>query len=239
MVDSYCDDHTLKALKKEYKLELAQFNIDGNLVKNGGILVLTRKNSGYISKNFKIIDKDNAIQFDILSPDNTVYNIVAIYAPNSVQNNLELFMFLTGKFKKEEDDFQILIGDYNTTLDPLLDKVNYKNDDHTKTREVINSWLMDKDFIDSYMYMYLDVRDYSYRHDSDKTQKVRLDYVLVSHNLIDKISQVEHCFTNASGHATISIEISMEIEKQGQGIFRTPPPTYKMTLNMSNLLNKL
>ena len=223
VVNSHCDDHTLNILKKEYKLELAQFNIDGNLVKNRGILVLTRKNSGYISKNFKIIDKDNAIQFDILSPDNTTYNIVAIYAPNSIQDNLKFFKSLPGMIKKEEDDFQILIGDYNTTLDPKLDKVNYKGDDHAKSREVINSWLMDEDFIDSYRYIYPDERNYSYRQDCDKTQKARLDYALVSPNLIDKISQVEHCFTNASDHATVSIEISTDMEKQGQGIFRAPP----------------
>ena len=83
------------------------------------------KNSGYISKNFRIIDNDNAIKFDILSPNNTIYNIVAIYAPNSVQNNLNFFKSLPGKLKKEEDDFHILIGDYNTTLNPKLDKVNY------------------------------------------------------------------------------------------------------------------
>ena len=47
--------------------------------------------------------------------------------------------------------------------------------------------------------------------------------MLVTPNLIDKISQVEHCFTNASDHATISIEIAMDIDKQGQGIFRAPP----------------
>ena len=118
-----------------------------------------------------------------------------------------------------------------------MDKVNYKNDDHAKTREVINSWLMDEDFIDSFRYLYPDVKDYSYRCDSDKTQKVRLDYMLVSPNLIDKISQVEHCFTNASDHATISIEISTDIEKQGQGIFRAPP-IYKTTPNMLNLQKK-
>ena len=33
VVDSHTDEQTLKALKKEYKLEMAQFNIDGNLVK--------------------------------------------------------------------------------------------------------------------------------------------------------------------------------------------------------------
>ena len=43
VVDSHTDEQTLQALKKEYKLELAQFNIDGNLVKNRGILVLTER----------------------------------------------------------------------------------------------------------------------------------------------------------------------------------------------------
>ena len=48
VVDSHCDDQTLKALKKEYNLELAQFNIYGNLVKNRGILVLTKKQWIYL-----------------------------------------------------------------------------------------------------------------------------------------------------------------------------------------------
>ena len=72
VVDSHCDDHTLDRLKKDYKLEPAQFNIDGNLVKNRGILVLTKKNCGFISKNFKVINKDNAMQFDVISPDNAI-----------------------------------------------------------------------------------------------------------------------------------------------------------------------
>ena len=163
VVDSHTDEQTLKALKKEYKLEMAQFNIDGNLVKNRGILVLTKKNCGYISNNFQIIDKNNAIQFNVISPDNTIYNIVAIYAPNKIQDNLNFLKSLPGKLKNDEEKYQILIGDFNTTLDSTLDRVNYKNDDHAKTREIINSWLMDEEFIDSYRYLYPETKDYSYR----------------------------------------------------------------------------
>ena len=54
-------------------------------------------------------------------------------------------------------------------------------------------------------------------------QKARLDYALISPNLADKLRNIEHCFTNASDHATIFIEITTEIERQGQGIFRAPP----------------
>ena len=72
-----------------------------------------------------MIEKDNALQFDVLTPDNIVYNVIAVYAPNKVQDNFNFFKSLPGKLKKGEE-FQIIIDDYNTTLDPILDKVNYK-----------------------------------------------------------------------------------------------------------------
>ena len=43
---------------------------------------------------------ENAIQFDVVSPDNTVYNIVAIYAPNKQKENYDFFKSLPGKIKK-------------------------------------------------------------------------------------------------------------------------------------------
>ena len=82
---------------------------------------------------------------------------------------------------------------------------------------------MDEDFIYSYRYIYNEERNYSYRWDCDKTQNLRLDYALVSPNLINKLSKVEQCFPNASDHATISIEISTDMERKGQEIFRAPP----------------
>ena len=43
VIDSNCDDQTLNILRKDYKLEVSQFNIGGSLTKNRGILVLTKK----------------------------------------------------------------------------------------------------------------------------------------------------------------------------------------------------
>ena len=82
---------------------------------------------------------------------------------------------------------------------------------------------MDEDYVDSYRYIYLEEKGFPYRQDCDNNQKARLDYVLISPNLTDKLSNIEHCFTNASDHATNSIEIMTEIDKQGQGILRAPP----------------
>ena len=93
---------------------------------------------------------------------------------------------------------------------------------------------MDEDYVNSFRYIYPEERNYSYRWNGDKNQKARLDYALISPNITDKLSNTEHWFMNASDHATISIEISTEIERQGQWIFRAPLHIYKMIPNMLN-----
>ena len=50
-----------------------------------------------------------------------------------------------------------------------------------------------------------------------KIKKSRLDYCLVTPNLIEKISNMEHKFTSASDHASIIIEIDTEHEIGGKG----------------------
>ena len=75
---------------------------------------------------------------------------MAIYAPNNQKDISDFLKSLPNKIKKGDDDFQILIGDYNTTLDPNLDQINYRGDEHTKSREIINSWIMNEDYVDSY-----------------------------------------------------------------------------------------
>ena len=56
VIDSHCDDHTLNLLRKDYKLQMSQYDFNGNLTKNRGILVLTKKNCGFTAINLKIID---------------------------------------------------------------------------------------------------------------------------------------------------------------------------------------
>ena len=112
-----------------------------------------------------------------------------------------------------------MIGDLNVTLDPHLDRTNYKTNNHIKAREVINSWLLNEDYVDVYIYFYPYTKGYTYKSDSDKNQKAQLDYVLVSPDLTEKIIDIQHKFTISSGHASITIEIATDIERQGQGIF--------------------
>ena len=125
IVDAHTDHNTIKQLRMHYKIELSQYDINGNFAKHKGILVLTKNLSGYTTTNFRLIDETDTLQFDAIGPDGTIYNIVAIYAPSV--NNLGYFNNLHNEITVKDYIYQILIGDFNITLNPELDRVNYKH----------------------------------------------------------------------------------------------------------------
>ena len=51
-------------------------------------------------------------------------------------------------------DYQILVGDFNTTLDYNRDRLNYSktNDSHKQCRELINNWFEQEKWVDIYDY---------------------------------------------------------------------------------------
>jgi exonuclease III len=105
----------------------------------------------------------------MISPDEVVYNIVAIYAPDG--NNSTDWTALHNKLVKKPRTRQILIGDYNTTLDPILDRYNYLTDNHIQGREVINSWINNDEYLDAFRYIYPESRSFSWRWDGNQRSK--------------------------------------------------------------------
>ena len=85
---------------------------------------------------------DSTIIFDLVNNDNKKLTIAAIYAPSdaddpfyfeTVENILQLRVVYS--------DYQILVGDYNTTLDYKRDRLNYSTtyDSHKQCRTLINN----------------------------------------------------------------------------------------------------
>ena len=97
-MDTHTTEYTIGQLRKEYKIEMAKYNIKGNFSKERGIIVLTKKSSGYKSSKLQLTDLTNTIQFELTSPDGEVYNIVAIYAPDG--NNATYWTTIHNKLSK-------------------------------------------------------------------------------------------------------------------------------------------
>ena len=95
---------------------LGQYNTISTYTAQRGIYILAKKSLGNI-ENVEIIDNSTLI-FDIKNSDNKTLTIAAIYAPSDADN---IFYFEeidnTLQYRAISSDFQMIIGDYNTTLD--------------------------------------------------------------------------------------------------------------------------
>ena len=73
-------------LKKEFKLKLAKYNITRNYSKEGGILIVSNKTSGYEISNLELLDQTSTLRFDLTTPGGEKFSLVAIYAPDGTDN---------------------------------------------------------------------------------------------------------------------------------------------------------
>ena len=120
IVDAHADQDTIKVLNVKYRQEMAQYNVIGNESRKRGVTVLIKKSCGYTTANVNLLDKENTVQFDLIAPDMTTYNIVAIYAPSKGDEGHKYWSTLHPKLHTKNPN-QLLIGDFNVTLDPYLD----------------------------------------------------------------------------------------------------------------------
>ena len=98
-----------------------------------GIYILIKKSLGQV-ENINIIDNSTLI-FDIRNSDNKTLRIACIYATSDADNKY-YFEEVDNLIQARaiSSDFQMLIGDYNTTLNCKRDRHWYSNttDTHKK-----------------------------------------------------------------------------------------------------------
>ena len=155
-------------------------------------------------------------------PDTSTLDILAVYAPSK---DLPKFWENAHEtIQNGNSQHQIIIGDFNCTMNHNIDQQGYRTDPHTKSRNVLHKLLEQELFIDSFRHLNPEKRSYTFRT-KDGKKRSRLDYGLVSPSLISYIQNVTHIahhFENTD-HSTLSIEIDITKSETGKGIFRCPP----------------
>ena len=197
-------------------------NYSGVFLENGnkkrGIIVLCKKPATI--ENYETINR-NILKVTVKTGDEHIA-VFATYAP-SQGNNVEFFHDLRRSQLDSTEKYQIIAGDLNTTLDPLLDKEGYLQDDHWRSRELINSWCEDESesLIDVYRYCNPGRKQFTWRKKNYR-QQARLDYILVSSSLAHAIKNctIQHCPWDISDHSIVSATIQIEQLETGPGTFR-------------------
>ena len=132
-----------------------------------------------------------------------------------------------------QSDQGMILGDFNTTLDPKKDRKGYLTDNHKKSRVVLSTWLESEELVDVLRVFEPEKEVHTFRT-KDNSKSGRLDYVLATPNLIPNITSFVHKYMgyDHSDHSATLLHIDFEKSEQGPGVFRAHPsllkyPSYK------------
>ena len=130
-----------------------------------------------------------------------------IYGP-SAGDNPDFFQNVFNHVDKLENDTIITGGDWNCFMDPVLDTRNYSSmhNIRPRTRNKISDLMNEFDLIDVFRKIYPDKKAYSWRKFNSNKQS-RLDYFLISQNLIGEIKRTAIDPGYRSDHSLVTIAI--------------------------------
>lgn len=112
-------------------------------------------------------------------------NLVNIYGPNEDNPSFFERLFLT---VSALEGLNIIGGDFNCTIDPVLDRSTQIDATHVQTRKTLTSYIRDLRLIEVWRAQNPSKREYSCYSSTYKTHS-RIDYFLVSMELMSKVKK--------------------------------------------------
>uniref|UniRef100_A0A671UG02 exodeoxyribonuclease III n=1 Tax=Sparus aurata TaxID=8175 RepID=A0A671UG02_SPAAU len=150
------------------------------------------------------------VQCNILS---MTWNLVSIYGPNEDNPSFFKNIFLE---LSTMNGFFLLGGDFNCALNPTIDRSTGRDTGKTQTRESLKQFIEDLNLVDVWRERNLDKKHYSCYSSTFKSHS-RIDYFIVSRELLPKISECWYNGIVISDHAAVSLKI------QTNKIVHSPP----------------
>ena len=183
-----------------------QVLIAGNSSNAGGTAILFKNNFEF---SISRVEKDQNGQYIILEINhmNRVFTIVNIYGP-SAGDDAEFFV----KLNRTLEDFDlsnfIIGGDFNCVLNPNVDRKNCANNSsRPRTRSKIIEMMGNLNLVDIFRVLNPDKKFYTWRR-FNSNQQARLDYFLVSEDLVQDVKEVVSSCKYRSDHTPIIIVIN-------------------------------
>ena len=120
------------------------------------------------------------------------------------------------------EDYKLILGDYNCTLNHRLDSRGYDTDPHKKCRQRINQWLENGTCCDTYRDFHPNKVGYTFRTKNLKKQ-ARLDYILTSPQLISKVKEIKNVPQTCTDHSSIIMSSTTTTTKTTRYLFINTP----------------
>lgn len=181
-----------------------------------GVLILIHKSIPF--QPIKTI-QDPAGRFVIMQGTilSLTLNLISVYGPNEDNPNFLKNLFLTLSTLR---GFYIIGGDFNCTLNPEIDRSTGCDTYKTQTRKLLKQYIDDINLVEVWREQNPGKVEYSC-HSGVHKSRSRIDYFLVSREILSKIKRCWYDSIVISDHAAISL--NMHIDK-----FIHNPPSWRL-----------
>ena len=132
--------------------------------------------------------------------------MISLYAPNTDTPNF--FNELRSLLQNYKADYDIICGDFNLVLNPLVDTFNYKHINNPKSRQAVLKICEDLDLLDIYRYFYPTTHRYTWRK-KNPLKQARLDFFLVSRAMTDLVYNCDIKAGYRSDHSILFLDITV------------------------------
>lgn len=174
--------------------------------KSRGTAILIRRGIPFIHKN-SITDKEGRYLIVVGELYNIHLTLVNLYAPN-----LDCPSFFKKVFALLPDISQtnlIIGGDFNTTLDPYLDRSSSRRVSKNNSSEFLNVYISNSNLVDIWRNLNPTGRDYSFYSPVHNSYS-RIDYFLVDTKLAPFVLKTNYHNMGVSDHSPLSFSLYFE-----------------------------
>ena len=141
-----------------------------------------------------------------------------IYGPNT--DNTDFFNTLDIHIQKYNDHSLILGGDFNTVINYKLDKLNGRSDTNKKCNEKIKEIIENNDLCDKWRLKNPHKKVYTWHSNTRPPIFCRLDYFLISQDIVNCLADCNISTGFKSDHSIISIKLNLHVYCRGPGYFK-------------------
>lgn len=210
----HCENLSYEKWQKEWG---GKCFFSGNTRNSSGVGILLNPKHNFEVNEHKIII-EGRLQALSLTLEERTFTVINQYAPNDGKidflNTLETYLI-------ENNDKSLFIGgDFNLVLNDVLDKKGGNQNANKNARAKLNSIIKQNELNDIWRILNPNKREYTWHSNHNPPIFCRLDYFLVTTDLLNSIHKCKINSGFKSDHSIVILEYTHTTEKRGPGYFK-------------------
>lgn len=182
-----------------------------------GTAILFNNNFEYKVLNVLKDNDCNLLAIEVEIVDKYTFLLANIYGPNT--DSPDFFVSLSELVDNFDGDFVIMAGDFNLVQDTTLDYYNYVNTNNKKARDVVLNMKEVHGLVDPWRLKYQQRKRFTW-FKAKPVKKARLDYFLISSELMSLVDKADISPGYRSDHSMIELDISLSKFEKGKGFWK-------------------